>query len=78
MAMTIYADPMRMPFVDVRTGKLTREAFLYLLGVRQEVPAAWSEGDAILAAQFFAKPAPVALIPQDDAAPILATQIFGP
>lgn len=39
MATTLYADPMRVPFVDPRTGKLTREGFLYLNGLRADADA---------------------------------------
>lgn len=36
---SIYADPQRVPFVDIKTGKLTREGFLFLLGVKSSVPS---------------------------------------
>jgi hypothetical protein len=39
MTTTIYNDAQRIPFVDVRTGKLTREAFLFLQGIRSSIPS---------------------------------------
>lgn len=39
MVTTLYADPMRVPFVDPNTGKLTREGFLYLSGKMGSIPS---------------------------------------
>ncbi len=39
MATTLYTDPMRVPFVDPATGKLTREGFLYLNGQIASIPS---------------------------------------